>query len=200
MKDGYTVLPAGKLANVVTDFEMLERPEIQPDRTTRHLTLQRWEGPEIGRYRELFVAIGAPWLWFSRLVLTDEALAAILNDPDDEVYLAREGDRDVGFFELDFRQRGECELRFFGLIPDAIGSGVGRWLMNRAVEHAWSRPIRRFWLHTCTLDHPDALAFYARSGFRPFRRQIEISDDPRLVGLLPRSAAPQVPLIEGGAS
>lgn len=197
MKDGYTVLPAGKLANVVTDFEMLERPEIQPDRTARTLTLNRWEKPSLARYRELFVAIGADWLWFSRLILTDQELAAILNHPDDEIYLAREGDRDVGFFELDFRQRNECELRFFGLMPDAIGSGAGRWLMNRVLERAWARPITRFWLHTCNLDHPGALDFYARSGFRPFRRQIEISDDPRLVGLLPRTSAPQVPLIEG---
>jgi hypothetical protein len=46
--------------------------------------------------------------------------------------------------------------------------------MNRAIERAWSRPIRRFWAHTCTLDHPSALGFYKRSGFRPFRRQVEI--------------------------
>jgi hypothetical protein len=45
------------------------------------------------------------------------------------------------------------------------------------------------------LDHPDALAFYIRSGFRPFRRQIEITDDPRLTGVLPETAAPHVPII-----
>jgi GNAT superfamily N-acetyltransferase len=194
MIDGYTPLPAGKIANVVTDFEMLEPPEIRPDRTARLLALRRWENPDLKRYRELFVQIGAPYLWFSRLTLTDDELAAILNHPDDEVYLASEGDRDVGFFELDFTP-GECELRFFGLVEDTIGSGAGRWLMNRVLERAWARPIRRFWLHTCTLDHPGAIAFYTRSGFRPFRREIEISDDPRLIGLLPRTAAPEVPLI-----
>ncbi|MCC7273790.1 MAG: GNAT family N-acetyltransferase, partial [Alphaproteobacteria bacterium] len=74
-------------------------------------------------------------------------------------------------------------------------TGAGRWLMNRAVEIAWARPIARFWVHTCTLDHPGALAFYVRSGFVPFRRQVEIADDPRLLGQAPRSAAAHVPVI-----
>ena len=67
--------------------------------------------------------------------------------------------------------------------------------MNAAIDRAWSQPIRRFWVHTCTLDHPGAIAFYMRSGFRPFRRQIEIADDPRLSGVLPESAAPHIPII-----
>jgi hypothetical protein len=50
-------------------------------------------------------------------------------------------------------------------------------------------------VHTCTFNHPSAVAFYQRSGFRPFRRQIEIADDPRLDGTAPRSAAKHVPII-----
>ena len=69
--------------------------------------------------------------------------------------------------------------------------------MNAGLSIAWSRPIRRFWVHTCTLDHPAALAFYQRSGFRPFRRTIEIEDDPRTSGILPRTAAPHAPYLAG---
>jgi hypothetical protein len=67
--------------------------------------------------------------------------------------------------------------------------------MNRAIEQAWAHPIRRFWVHTCTLDHAGALAFYVRSGFVPYRRQIEIADDPRILGEAPRTAAPHVPIL-----
>ena len=77
-----------------------------------------------------------------------------------------------------------------------IGTGGARFLMNRALELAWSRDVRRVWVHTCTLDHPSALAFYQRSGFRPFRRQVEVADDPRLDGTAPRDAAKHVPIIE----
>ena len=76
-----------------------------------------------------------------------------------------------------------------------IGGGAARWMMNRAIEMAWARPIKRFWVHTCTLDAPGAPAFYMRSGFVPFRRQVEIADDPRLAGLAPLDSAPHVPVI-----
>jgi hypothetical protein len=68
--------------------------------------------------------------------------------------------------------------------------------MNRAIERAWARPIHRFWVHTCTLDHPGALGFYIRSGFKPYARRVEVADDPRLVGLAPRTSAPHIPIIE----
>lgn len=97
--------------------------------------------------------------------------------------------------ELDFRQDDECELTFFGLSRALIGGPAGRWLMNRAIERAWSRPIKRFWFHTCTLDHPSALDFYKRSGFQPFRFEVEVLEDPRLSGRTRTDAAPHIPLL-----
>jgi GNAT superfamily N-acetyltransferase len=97
--------------------------------------------------------------------------------------------------ELDFRVTGECELLFFALTDKLVGTGTGRWLMNRALELAWARPIRRMWVHTCTLDHPGAVDFYRRSGFVPFGRQVEVCDDPRVTGLVRRDAAPHVPIL-----
>ena len=100
---------------------------------------------------------------------------------------AREWERNKVCPRHIFERMGE--LGFFGVAPSLVGSGAGRWLMNHAIAGAWSRPITRFWVHTCTLDHQDAVDFYVRSGFRAFRRQIEIASDPRLAGLLPFSFA-----------
>jgi GNAT superfamily N-acetyltransferase len=119
----------------------------------------------------------------------------VIRDRNTEIYAVRLGGRDEGLLELDFSHSDECELVFFGLTEQLVGKGVGRWLMNRAIERAWTRPIRRFHVHTCNLDHPGALEFYIRSGFRPFKRQIEIADDPRIAGVLRLDAAPHVPLI-----
>lgn len=194
MKDGYNDVPPGKMANVVTCLEMLKTPQFRTEREAGPLKIARWERPPLDEYRALFRRVGAPYLWFSRLELDDDALAQIIYDSDCEIYVARAGADVVGWFELDF-QPDECELRFFGLVAEAIGTGAGRWLMNRVLERAWARPIRRFWLHTCNLDHPGAMNFYRRSGFAPFKREIEIHDDPRLNGLLPRDAAPDVPIL-----
>jgi GNAT superfamily N-acetyltransferase len=195
LPDGYIDLPAGKLANVVTCLETLERPELRPEQPNVSWALTRTIDPDLQWYRALFKRVGEPYLWFSRLALTDDALAHVVRDSRVEIYVVRRNGEEAGFLELDFRVDGECEIVFFGVVEDAIGYGAGRWLMNRAIERAWSHPIRRLWLHTCSLDHPDATPFYLRSGFRPYKRQIEVYDDPRMRGLLSKEAAPHVPLV-----
>ena len=195
LPDGYSDLPAGKVAAVVTHLEMTERPALRSD-PEGAWTLRRVPSPDLDWFRDLYRRVGEEWLWFSRLQMADAELAAIIRSPMVDVHaLVHEG-RDEGLLELDFREAGQCELAFFGVTADLVGSGAGRWLMNRALEQAWSRQVSRVWVHTCTLDHPSALAFYQRSGFRAFRRQIEIADDPRLDGTAPRSAAKHVPIIE----
>ena len=195
LNDGYVDLPPGKLANIATWLEMIERPAVRREATDLPYSLVRANVPDPNWYRDLFRRVGEPYLWFSRLTLSNEQLAKIIRDPADEIYSVRVSGRDEGLLELDFHEPDECELLFFGLTQELVGTGAGRWLMNRAIEIAWSHPIRRFIVHTCNLDHPNALGFYVRSGFRPFRRQIEIADDPRLTGVLSNNAAPEVPLL-----
>jgi GNAT superfamily N-acetyltransferase len=194
-ENGYHDVPAGKLATVATSLEMLARPALRPEPPGTPWRLRLVETPDVAWYRDLYRRIGAGWLWFSRLRMSDDALAAMIQHPAVEIYTLVARGNDEGLIELDFREAGACELRMFGVTPPLIGTGAGRWLMNRAIEAAWARPIRRFWVHTCTFDHPAALAFYIRSGFVPFRRQIEIADDPRLDGTLAPGDAPHVPVI-----
>jgi GNAT superfamily N-acetyltransferase len=193
--DGYSDIPRGKIAAVVTHLEMTERPTLAPNPSDAW-TLRRVQVPDLNWFRGLYRRVGEDWLWFSRLQLTDGELAAIVQSPLVEVFTLVCDDKDEGLLELDFRTADRCEIVFFGVTAKLIGSGAGRWLMNRTLELAWSRPIKRVWVHTCTFDHPAALAFYQRSGFRPFRRQIEVADDPRLYGTAPRSAAKHIPIIE----
>jgi GNAT superfamily N-acetyltransferase len=195
LADGYSDVPSGKIAAVVTHLEMTARPLTLPD-PPGAWELRRVESPGLDWFRDLYRRVGEEWLWFCRLQMSDAELAAIIQSPRVEVYALMHSGRDEGLLELDFRDEGQCELSFFGVTAKLIGSGAGRWLMNRTLELAWSRQINRVWVHTCTFDHLTALAFYQRSGFRPFRRQIEIADDPRLDGTAPRDAAKHVPMIE----
>lgn len=195
--DGYSDVPAGKLASVVTCMQMLKPPIIRSERADPPWQLRRVTQPGIDWYRELFARIGADWLWFSRLTMPIAALESILRDPGVEVYALSLQGRDEGLLELDFREGGGgCELAFFGLGSALLGQGAGRWLMNRALEIAWAHPIQRLWVHTCTLDHAGALSFYLRSGFEAYERRIEVADDPRVIGLLPRTAGAHIPLID----
>jgi GNAT superfamily N-acetyltransferase len=197
LPDGYSDVPAGKIAAVVTHLEMTERPILRSDCDIDGLwTLRRVEHPEPDWFRELYLRVGEEWLWFSRVRMSHAELAGIIRSPLVEVHALVHDSRDEGLLELDFRETGQCELAFFGVTKKLIGSGAGHWLMNRAMELAWTRPVRRIWVRTCTFDHPAALSFYQRAGFRSFRRQVEIADDPRLDGTAPRDLAKHVPIIE----
>jgi GNAT superfamily N-acetyltransferase len=194
-RNGYHDLPPGKIAAVTTYLEMREPPPARPVPPRPDLALSRLERAEPARYRDLFRRVGADWLWFSRLLMPDERLAEILHDPRVEVWTLVRGGEGVGLLELDRRQADEVELAFFGLVADAVGGGAGRVMMDHAIRRAFAEPIRRLWVHTCTLDHPAALAFYVRSGFTAYARSVEVADDPRVTGDLPRTAAPWLPII-----
>ena len=190
----YEPVADGELAAVVTYLEMRAPPEHAIPSST--LSLQRVEVPQPEHYRDLFRRIGAPWLWFSRLLLDDAHLAAIIQHPKIELDSIRDGaGQEVGMIELDFREPGECELSFVGLLPELSGHGHGRWLLAEAVQRAWRDGINRVHVHTCSLDHPAALAAYRRAGFTPYKRAVERFHDPRLLGILPKDCAPQIPLL-----
>jgi len=194
LEDGLHAVPAGHTASVVTHLEMCAEAAQRPE-ADLPLELARVTAPDPDWYLGLFRKVGAPWLWFGRLVMDQDELRRILSDERVHVYVIGDGTDEVGLLELDFRQHGDCELAYFGLAPEAVGGGAGRWLMNRAIRLAWAEGIARFHVHTCTLDHPAALDFYRRSGFTPYAREIEIAPDPRLSGLLAEDTAPQAPLI-----
>ncbi len=195
MEVSYESLPANELAAVVTYLEMRAPPDQEVPLSP--LSLQRIEVPDPEHYRALFRLVGAPWLWFSRLILDDPHLAAIIQHPLVELYaVADETGRDAGMLELDFREPHECELAFIGLVPELSGKGHGRWLLAEAVRRAWREGVERVHVHTCSLDHPAALAAYRRAGFIPYKRAIERFPDPRLLGILPRDSAPQIPLFD----
>lgn len=196
--DGYTELAPGKLASIVTYVEMLERPAAA-DVSSSGVRLRRIQNPALDWYRALFRRAGAQWLWFSRLELTDAQLTKVLQDPNIELFLAEREGKEIGMGELDRAQSPNVEISSFALFSEAIGKGLGRAFMTQLLERAWdgsaTGSTARVWLHTCNLDGPTALSFYMKCGFRPYKRAIEVADDPRLRGVLPEDTAPQVPII-----
>jgi GNAT superfamily N-acetyltransferase len=195
LPNGYYELPPGKLVNVVTCLEMTSNPQVKAQSLPVGYSLQIVNPENLAAYRALFSKVGEDLMWFSRAIMPDEKLHAILNNPQIESFALCKGENPIGILELNFTEMPNCELAFFGLTKDAIGSGLGRALMNIAIEKAWAKPINRFWVHTCHFDHPNAIGFYQRSGFKPYSLMVEVHDDPRLTGHLPRHASPHVALL-----
>jgi GNAT superfamily N-acetyltransferase len=180
---------------VQTFLEMRAKPPLRPALGDPAWRLERWRGADLERYRALFHRIGDDQLWTLRMLVPQDELADILTHPGIEIYVLATPHGDEGLLELDFRVERECEVGLFGVAAPLVGTAAGRWLMNHALEIAWSHPIERFWLHTCSLDHPHALDFYRRTGFEPYARKVEIFPDPRMAGVTRSDAAPAVPML-----
>ena len=119
-----------------------------------------------------------------------------VSKPTTEIFVLYVGGVPAGYFELDAAEPRETELCYFGLMPEFIGRRLGPFLLNAAIEQAWSRPIERFWVHTCTFDHPRALPLYQRAGFVVYAERC-VFEDPRERGILPRSLRhPRLPPLE----
>lgn len=177
-----------RIEDTVTYLEMFERPPARPiPAPLGKLALMRAEACTVSFYRYLYETVGTPWLWFERRQMSDTALAAELEKSTTEIFVLYVGGVPAGFFELNAAEPRQTELGYFGLIPEFIGRRLGPFLLNAAIEQAWSRPIERFWVHTCTFDHPRALPLYQRAGFVVYARRKVSFDDPRERGILPRS-------------
>jgi GNAT superfamily N-acetyltransferase len=189
-------LAPGLLRQTITYLEMT-KPPVQAAAADAGADGPRLEDPvrlSPSEYRDLQRAVGEGWLWWERLAPDDDVLAAIIHDPRVEVRPLREQGLVIGFSEIDRRDPACVEIAFLGLVPAAIGRGLGRLLLGATLDAAWTGATRRVWLHTCDHDHPRALAFYQAAGFRIVRVETVAIADPRLAGLLPLRAAPQVPL------
>lgn len=195
ISDGFTPIPPGKIAAIVTVLEMHERPPaasvLEPEASW---SFARVESPDVGWYEDLYRRIGAAHLWYSRLEIARDALAETIGNECNVIHAFVCNDVPEGLVEIDFSQDGVAEIVFFGVTPSFIGRKAARFMMGRSIDFAFSRGIARLWLHTNTNDHPNALAFYRRSGFTPVRQMVEIADDPRLGGAYAEDIAPNVPI------
>ena len=121
--------------------------------------------PTVAYYRFLYNSVGRDWNWTSRGAHADPDLARLIQDPREEMHVLFVEGVPAGFAELDRRVAGEIELVQFGLVPEFIGQGLGKYFLQWTIDRAFNDGPRRFWLHTCTDDHPAALPNYLKAGF-----------------------------------
>ncbi len=174
----------GWITAKVSYLEMTAPPErpllAAPGRMA--VEIRRSKHPPLSFYRYLYNTIGDAWTWTGRRLMDDQTLAGIVHDPLVEINLLWVDGVPAGLCELDRRSPPDIELAYFGLIPDFIGKGLGSFFLGWAVDHVWRAKPRRFWVHTCDLDHPHALAVYQRAGFilyeQTTHREVILHDMP----------------------
>jgi GNAT superfamily N-acetyltransferase len=167
---------------LVTDLEMTDPSQLragrEPDVEAALVRAAR-PAPELSRF--FYRAVGGDWYWLDRIDWTFEQWTAWVTAPGHELWTAWVDGVPAGYLELDRQAldttRTQCEIAYFGLLPQFTGLGIGGWLLSRAVERAWEVPgTARVWLHTCELDSAGALANYRARGFVPCGTSVEYWD------------------------
>jgi GNAT superfamily N-acetyltransferase len=157
----------------ITYLQMFARPDRVVPPPREMLAVVHAKKPTVAYYRFLYDAVGRDYDWTSRKKLSDAELAALLHDPRLEIHVLMIDGVPAGFAELDRRNEGEIELVQFGLMPEFIGQGLGRSFLQWTIDKAWSYSPMRFWLHTCTKDHPAALPNYVKAGFAIYKEEVK---------------------------
>jgi GNAT superfamily N-acetyltransferase len=163
---------ARRIPMTVTFLEMKARPTALPPPQPRgRIALLKADKPPTHFYRYLYDTIGAEYCWVDRKKLTQQALAELLHDPLNLMFVLYTEGSPAGMAELDLRKSGTANISYFGLMPEAIGKRLGYFFLYHTCMNAWAQPIQRLTINTCTLDHPRALPLYQRLGFTPYSRE-----------------------------
>ena len=128
--------------------------------------------PDFQLNKFFYKQVGKKHRWIDRLSWSDEKWINYISNKNLETYIVCESEELVGFFELlNNPELQETEISYFGLLEEYIGKGIGGYALSVAIRKSFEKNIRRVWLHTCTLDHPNALKNYIARGMTVFKKE-----------------------------
>ena len=128
--------------------------------------------PDFQLNKFFYKQVGKKHRWVDRLSWSDEKWINFISNKNLETYVISESDDLIGFFELLYNpDLNETEISYFGLLEEYIGKGIGGYALSEAIKKSFEKDIKRVWLHTCTLDHPNALKNYIARGMKVFRKE-----------------------------
>lgn len=164
----------GQVEQVTTYYlEMLSPDALIAKPPVDGLEIRSVEVPQFQFNRFLYQLIGEVWQWTDKLSWTDEQWTALVDSENHQTWVAYYQGAIAGYYEL--TKEGESvEILYFGLAPQFIGKGFGGYLLSSAIQSAWNwEGVERVWVHTCSLDHPNALANYQARGFSLYKTEVE---------------------------
>ena len=167
-------------ASVTTYYlEMTAPTELRPRRLDRPgLIFSRVATPMPELNRFFYTAIGGDWFWIDRLVWTYQQWLDYLKRPELQTWVLAVDGIPAGYAELEYQEGGNVEIAYFGLLPAFVGHGLGGYALTLTIERAWAMDARRVWVHTCSLDHPSALANYEARGLRVHKQETKAQELP----------------------
>ena len=159
--------------SVLTTYylEMVSLTQLSAKAPVEGLYVRRCEIKEYSFNRYLYGLVGQKWGWKDKLTWTDADWKFFVEDPALHTWVAYYHGIPAGYYELQQQKRGDVEIAYFGLNPRFIGRGFGGYLLTHAIRSAWAfAGTKRVWVHTCSKDHPSALANYQARGLKLYKQ------------------------------
>ena len=175
--------PVVRVGVTVTFLRMVHAPTTRAPDLPPTMGVIRLGAPTVAFYRYLHNTVGADYVWWLRRTMPDRELAALLRDRAVSIHVLYSDGEPAGFYELDRRTWPDTNLSYFGLLPHAVGTGVGFAFLRKAVDEAWREGVTGMTVNTCTADHPRAMPAYVRAGFHTVRQARELWSVPVRLGL-----------------
>ena len=117
--------------------------------------------------------VGKRHRWVDRLIWSEQEWINYLSSSRVKTYVLKNKEDLIGFFELIFHQEDkEVEIAYFGILEEYQNKKLGSFLLSKAIKESFNKNIKRVWLHTCSLDHENALKNYLARGMKIFKSEI----------------------------
>jgi len=154
----------------VTFLEMHEPKEMPATLPNVHFEILP-KPINVNEYRKYYYGVGEKHFWLDRIVMPDEELLEKINAPNVDIFIFKVNNEPAGYIEF-VKEEKYVEILYFGIMPEFIGKGLGKYLLQWVIAKAWTYRPKWVQLNTCTLDHPNALGTYKKAGFIEIRKEI----------------------------
>ena len=146
---------------------------VQAEKPSETLYIEKINPPNFHLNKFFYKQIGKKHHWTDRLIWNDKDWIDYLNSKGKSTYILKENDNLVGFFEQIFLEENlDCEIAYFGILEEYIGKKFGKYFLFEAIKKSFEMGAKRVWVHTCSLDHRNALNNYLARGMKIFKTEI----------------------------
>jgi hypothetical protein len=116
--------------------------------------------------------VGKNYHWVDRLIWTEKQWSQYTSDQKVKTYILKKGDDLAGYFELILhKEKNEVEIAYLGLLEEYQNLKLGSYLLISAIKNSFLNEPKRVWVHTCSLDHKNALSNYIARGMKVFKKE-----------------------------
>ena len=135
-------------------------------------SIQYLKTPDFQINKFFYKNVGKKHNWIDRLAWTEKQWIDYVSDENVKTYILKDKNEFAGYFELILHNdKNEIEIAYLGLLEEYINQKIGSYLLSFAIKMSFFEKVKRVWVHTCSLDHKNALNNYVARGMKVFKKE-----------------------------